>query len=67
VFVARNRSGRRGWTKETLKAGMQLVLEGYRSRDGTRKMTAMTVVLPDGSKLFGINPGTGAPEQPPTK
>ncbi len=58
---------RRGWTRDSLKAGMPLVLEGYRSKDGTRKMTAMSVVLPDGSKLFAGSSGTGAPEQPPTK
>jgi hypothetical protein len=56
---------RRGWTKESLQPGMELVLEGYLARDGTRKMTAMSVLLPDGSKLFGGSAGIGAPVEPP--
>lgn len=58
---------RRGWNRDSLQAGMELVLEGYLARDGTRKMTAMTVQLPDGSKLFAGSAGIGAPEEPPAR
>jgi len=57
---------RRGWTKESLKAGMKLTLDGYLARDGSKKMTAMNVVLPDGSKLFAGSSGTGAPTEIPS-
>lgn len=56
---------RRGWTRDSLKPGMSLTLDGYLARDGTKKMTAMTVLLPDGSKLFAGSSGTGAPIEPP--
>jgi hypothetical protein len=56
---------RRGWTKNSLQAGMELTLEGFLARDGSRKMTAMSVLLPDGSKLFGGSAGTGAPTESP--
>jgi hypothetical protein len=58
---------RSGWTRDTLQVGMQLVLEGYLAKDGTRKMTAMNVLLPNGSKLFSGSRGIGAPEEPGTK
>jgi hypothetical protein len=54
---------RRGWSKTSLKAGMEIKVDGYLAKDGTRKMTAMNVELPDGSKLFAGSSGTGAPEK----
>ena len=54
---------RRGWSKDSLKPGMALVLEGYLARDGSKKMTAMSGPLPDGSKLFAGSAGTGAPTE----
>jgi hypothetical protein len=53
---------RRGWTRDTLQPGLELVLEGFRARDGTNRMAAITVTLPNGSKLFATSPGTGAPQ-----
>jgi hypothetical protein len=58
---------RSGWTRDSLQVGMQLVLEGYLAKDGTRKMTAMNVLLPNGSKLFSGSRGIGAPGEPGTK
>jgi hypothetical protein len=52
---------RSGWTRDTLQVGMELTLEGYLAKDGTKKMTAMSVLLPNGSKLFSGSSGTGAP------
>jgi hypothetical protein len=56
---------RRGWTKESLPAGIEVVLEGYLAKNGTRKMTAMMVLLPNGEKLFAGSSGIGAPIEPP--
>jgi hypothetical protein len=58
---------RSGWTRDTLQIGMDLVLEGFLAKDGTRKMTAMNVLLPNGSKLFAGSSGTGAPQEAPKK
>ena len=55
---------RSGWTRDSLQVGMQLVLEGFLAKDGTRKMTAMNVLLPNGSKLFSGSRGIGAPGEP---
>jgi hypothetical protein len=51
---------RQGWTRNTLKVGMVVSLEGTRSKDGTTKANARNVMV-DGKKLGaasseGVNP-----------
>jgi len=50
---------RQGVTKNTVKVGTQLVIEGYQAKDGTNKAVGRNFVLPDGSRLFlgGSAPG----------
>ena len=50
---------RQGVTKNTVKVGTQLIIEGYRAKDGTNKAVGRNFVLPDGSRLFlgGSAPG----------
>ena len=43
---------RRGFTKASLAPGTKVVVDGYRARDGSRKMNARAITLPDGRKLF---------------
>jgi hypothetical protein len=43
---------RLGVTKNTLKMGTELVIEGYRSRDGTNKAVGRNFILADGKRLF---------------
>jgi hypothetical protein len=43
---------RRGFTKTALLPGTQVVVDGYRAKDGTNKMNAREITLPDGRKLF---------------
>ena len=53
---------RRGITRDTLKVGTKIVVEGYRSKDGTRRANGRDLTLPDGTKLFlGGSAGEGAP------
>lgn len=52
---------RRGVTKQSLKAGTQVMVDGYRAKDGTRRANGREVKLADGSKLFLGSSGTGAP------
>ena len=54
---------RRGFTKTALQAGTQVVVDGYRAKDGTNKMNAREITLPDGRKLFAGSTNTGAPTQ----
>jgi hypothetical protein len=52
---------RRGFTKETLQPGTEVVVDGYQAKDGTRRANGRDLTLPDGRKLFLGSSGTGAP------
>ena len=52
---------RRGITKDTVKAGQKIVVDGYQSKDGSRRANGRDLTLPDGTKLFLGSSGTGAP------
>jgi len=43
---------RLGWKRNTLKAGDQIVIEGYRAKDGSNTCNGKSVKLADGTKLF---------------
>ena len=49
-------------TKQSLKSGTEVVINGYQAKDGTRRANGRDVKLADGSKLFlGGSGATGAP------
>ncbi|HEU5258771.1 MAG TPA: DUF6152 family protein [Vicinamibacterales bacterium] len=52
---------RRGFSKTSLQAGTQIVVDGYRAKDGTNKMNAREITFADGRRLFAGSEGTGAP------
>ena len=52
---------RRGFTKESLKSGTEITVEGYQSKDGSLRMNGRDVTLPNGQTLFLGSSGTGAP------
>ena len=63
---------RRGWTKNTLPAGTELVVEGYLAKNGLPIVSGRDVTFPDGRKLFGgstraekIEITEGWPDDPP--
>src|SRR5216117_934418 len=56
---------RRGFTKQSLLPGTQIVVDGYRSKDGSRRANGRNLTLPDGRTLFLGSSGTGAPEERP--
>ena len=43
---------RRGLTKNSLPEGTEIVVDGYRAKDGTNKMNAREITFADGRKLF---------------
>jgi hypothetical protein len=43
---------RRGWTRDSLKIGDQVTVEGSRARDMSYKGNANSVVMGDGKRLF---------------
>ena len=53
---------RRGVTRESLKVGTLLVIDGYQARDHSLlRANGRNVTYPDGRKLFLGSSGTGAP------
>ena len=53
---------RRGVTRESLKIGTQLVIDGYQARDHSLlRANGRNVTYPDGKKLYLGSSGTGAP------
>jgi hypothetical protein len=52
---------RRGFTKDSLKTGTQIVVEGYRAKDGSMRANGRDITFTDGRKLFMGSSGTGAP------
>ena len=52
---------RRGVTKQSLKAGTEVVIDGYQAKDGSHRANGREVKMADGSKLFLGGSGTGAP------
>jgi hypothetical protein len=58
---APNQLLRRGWNKNTLPVGTEVVVEGYQAKNGMQIANGGSVVLADGRKLFVGSSGTGAP------
>ena len=52
---------RRGFSKDVITVGMEIVVDGYGSKDGTRRANGRDLTLPDGRTLFMGSSGTGAP------
>ena len=59
---------RRGWRKEDLPVGAEVVVRGYLARDGTANANATNITLAStGKELFAGSAGTGAPVEPPSE
>ena len=60
---------RRGWTKQSLLPGTEILVEGFRAKDGANRANGSIITTPDGKKLFvgssAGDPGAapGAPRQ----
>jgi len=52
---------RSGWTKDALKEGDAVTIEGFRAKDGTNTCNSRTVTLPSGQKVFSGTADDGAP------
>jgi Family of unknown function (DUF6152) len=58
---------RRGWNKNSLPEGTEIVVEGYQSKDGSPRANGREITFPDGKKLFVGSPGPGSPDGKPEK
>jgi hypothetical protein len=52
---------RRGFTRDSLKSGTEIQVEGFRAKNGTNRANGRDLILPDGRRLFMGSSGTGAP------
>ena len=52
---------RRGISKDVLRIGMDIVVDGYQAKDGSRRANGRDMTLPNGQTLFLGSSGTGAP------
>ena len=61
---------RRGFNKNSLPPGTEIVVEGWQAKDESTRMNGSNITYPDGRKLFIGSQGTGAPSDknaPPDK
>ena len=52
---------RRGFNKNSLPVGTEVVVEGWQAKDGSYRANGSNIIFPDGKKLFLGSSGTGAP------
>ena len=52
---------RRGFTKDSLPTGIEIIVEGFQAKDGSMRGNGRDLTLPNGRKLFLGSSGTGAP------
>lgn len=54
---------RRGWNKNSLLPGTEILVEGYQAKDGANRANGRDITFTDGKKLFVGSSGTGAPDE----
>jgi hypothetical protein len=61
---APNTLSRRGFTKNAIKIGDTVTIDGYGAKDGSRLMDARRITLSDGRSFYSGSPGDGGPGDP---
>jgi hypothetical protein len=56
---------RRGFTRDTIKAGTEITIVGYQAKNGAPRANGRDLILADGSRLFMGSSETGAPGDAP--
>jgi len=52
---------KRGWRKDSIPPGVEVLVTGFRAKNGQSIANGRTIKLPDGRELFAGSTGTGAP------
>ena len=52
---------RRGFTRDSLKTGTEVIVDGYQSKDGSLRANGRDITLPNGQTLFLGNADSDAP------
>ena len=55
---------RRGFTKNAIKIGDTVTIDGYGAKDGSHLMDARRITLSDGRSFYSGSPGDGGPGDP---
>lgn len=58
---------RRGFTRNSVTAGMEIIVDGYQAKDGSLKANGRDVTFKDGRKLFLGSSNTATPDPPAEK
>jgi hypothetical protein len=53
---------RNGWTKDAVKSGDEVTIEGFRAKDGTNTCNSRSIKMPDGHTVFAGTADDGAPK-----
>ena len=64
---APNAMFRRGFNRNSLPIGTEVVVNGFQAKDGRKRANGRDISFPDGKKLFMGSSGTGAPGDEPVK
>jgi hypothetical protein len=54
---------RNGWTKDAVKTGDEVLIDGFRAKDGTNTCNARSIKMPDGRTVFAGTADDGAPKK----
>jgi hypothetical protein len=57
--------GRKGWSRDTLKMGDQITVEGFKAKTEPTTAAARTIEVPGGKKLPAADDADGGPKSPP--
>ena len=58
---------RRGFNKNSLPAGTEITVSGFRAKDGGLRANGRDLTFKDGKRLFVGSSGTGAPDERPDR
>ena len=58
---------RRGFNRDSLPPGTEILVEGYQAKSGAKRANGRDITFTDGKKLFVGSSGTGAPYERPEK
>ena len=60
---APNAMFRRGFTKDAIPVGTDIVVNGYQAKDGKQRANGLDLTLPDGKRLFLASSAQDAPDK----
>ena len=60
---APNAMFRRGFTRDSLPIGTEIVVNGYQAKNGTQRANGRDLTFPDGRKLFMASSAPDAPDK----